>query len=61
MPVNRKLKDFLDDELGAELVEWAVVTLVLLAVAVPVLLAIGDELARIFNDILSQLERIPEG
>jgi Flp pilus assembly pilin Flp len=61
MPVNRELKDFLDDELGAELVEWAVVTLVLLAVAVPVLIAIGDELARIFNDILSQLERIPEG
>ncbi|MGD2176514.1 MAG: hypothetical protein PVG71_01705 [Anaerolineae bacterium] len=56
-----KLKCFFEDESGAEFVEWAVVTLILLAVTVPVLIAIGDELARIFNDILSQLERIPEG
>jgi Flp pilus assembly pilin Flp len=61
MPVIRELKNFLGDESGAEFVEWAVVTLILLAVTVPVLIAISDELARIFNDILSQLERIPEG
>ena len=61
MPVDQGLRDFLEDESGAEFVEWAVVTLILLAVTVPVLIAIGDELARIFNDILGQLERIPEG
>jgi Flp pilus assembly pilin Flp len=61
MPVGQGFRDFLEDESGAEFVEWAVVTLILLAVTVPVLIAIGDELARIFNDILGQLERIPEG
>jgi Flp pilus assembly pilin Flp len=56
-----KLKCFFEDESGAEFVEWAVVTIILLAATVPVLIAISDELARIFNDILGQLERIPEG
>lgn len=61
MPLEQDLRDFLADESGAEFVEWAVVTLVLLAVTVPVLIAISDELVRIFTDILTQLERIPEG
>lgn len=61
MSVNQELKRFLRDESGAEFVEWAVVTVILLAVSVPVLILIGDELARILTDILAQLERMPEG
>ncbi len=55
-----ELRLFLTDESGAELVEWAVVTLILLGATAAVLIAIGDELERIFTSILNQLERIPE-
>jgi Flp pilus assembly pilin Flp len=58
--MSKELERFLKDENGAELVEWAVVTMVLLAASVAVLIAIGDELERIFTSILNQLERIPE-
>ena len=58
--MSEELKRFLKDENGAELVEWAVVALVLLSASVVVLIAIGDELERIFTSILNQLERIPE-
>jgi Flp pilus assembly pilin Flp len=61
MPVGRELRTFLEDEAGAELVEWAVVTMVLLAATVVALIAIGDELERIFTSMLDQLERFPEG
>ncbi|MGD9001365.1 MAG: hypothetical protein PVF04_01780 [Anaerolineae bacterium] len=56
-----ELKCFFEDESGAELVEWAVVTMVLLAATAAVLIAIGDELERIFTSMLEQLERYPEG
>jgi len=55
-----ELERFFKDEVGAELVEWAVVTMILLVASVAVLIAIGDELERIFTSILNQLERIPE-
>jgi len=55
----RELQRFLRDEAGPELVEWAVVTIILLLATIPVLILISDELKRIFEDILAQLERIP--
>jgi len=58
--MSEELKRFLKDENGAELVEWALVTMILLAASVGVLIAIGDELERILTSILNQLERIPE-
>jgi len=57
--VIKELQRFLRDEAGPELVEWAVVTIILLAATVPVLLAIRSELVRIFNSILTQLQGIP--
>ncbi len=44
------------DESGPELVEWAVVTLVLLAATVVVLLNIGDALRAQFWSILCDLD-----
>lgn len=55
----QELQKFVKDESGPELVEWAVVTIILLLATVPILMAISDELKRIFEDILTQLERIP--
>jgi len=57
--VIEELQRFLRDEAGPELVEWAVVTIVLLAATVLVLIAIGDELKRIFQGILDELQRVP--
>jgi Flp pilus assembly pilin Flp len=57
--VIKELRRFLRDEAGPELVEWAVVTLILLAATVVVLKAIGAELNRAYQDILAELQRIP--
>ena len=54
-----ELKRFLRDEAGPELVEWAVVTLILLAATVLVLREIGAELERAYRDILAELQGIP--
>jgi len=55
----RELRRFLRDEAGPELVEWAVVTIILLLATIPILITISDELKRIFEGMLAQLERIP--
>lgn len=54
-----ELQRFLRDETGPELVEWAVVTLILLAATVLVLREIGAELERAYRAILEELQRIP--
>ena len=51
-----ELRAFLLDESGGELLEWAVVTIVVLSATALILVAIGDELARAFNRILSELQ-----
>ncbi len=48
-------KRFLADESGPELVEWAVVTVILLAATVFILIAIGGELTARFQAILDEL------
>ena len=55
----KELRRFLRDEAGPELVEWAVVTLILLAATVVVLKEIGEELTRAYQAILAELQRIP--
>lgn len=55
----KELRRFLRDEAGPELVEWAVVTLILLAATVLVLREIGAELTRAYQAILAELQRIP--
>jgi Flp pilus assembly pilin Flp len=57
--VIKELQRFLRDEAGPELVEWAVVTLILLAATVVVLREIGAELTRAYQAILAELQRIP--
>jgi Flp pilus assembly pilin Flp len=57
--VIEELQRFLRDEAGPELVEWAVVTLILLAATVLVLKEIGEELERAYRDILTQLQSVP--
>ena len=54
-----ELQRFMRDEAGPELVEWAVVTIILLAATVLVLREIGVELERIFRSILDELRGIP--
>ena len=57
--MTKELQRFFGDESGPELVEWAVVTIILLLATIPVLISISNELKRIFEGILTQLERIP--
>ena len=57
--VIEELQRFLRDEAGPELVEWAVVTLILLVATVVVLGEIGTERERIYQGILAELQGIP--
>lgn len=51
----QEFKRFLLDESGPELVEWSVVTVILLIATILVLGAIGDRLTDIYNRILGYL------
>jgi Flp pilus assembly pilin Flp len=51
----QELLRFWKDETGPELVEWAVVTLVLIVAALPVLLLIRGQLRTLYCDILGNL------
>ena len=52
-----KLRDFLQDESGPELVEWAVVTVVLLLATGVLLSQIYDRVIEVMTGILVQLTR----
>jgi Flp pilus assembly pilin Flp len=52
-------RQFLADETGAEMVEYILVTLVILAFTIVGIIAIGQKLQQIFNNILLQLQRVP--
>jgi len=56
--VIEALKRFVKDESGPELVEWAVVTVVLILATFAILQLIGGELTRIYNKILETLQSI---
>lgn len=50
---------FWADEGGAEMVEWAVVTVVLLISSVPALLLLRDSLTDVFRTVFTELEEDP--
>jgi Flp pilus assembly pilin Flp len=52
-----KLREFLQDETGPELVEWAVVTVVLLLATGVLLSQIYDRVIEVMTGILVQLTR----
>jgi Flp pilus assembly pilin Flp len=54
----QELKRFYADESGPELVEWAVVTVILILATYVILTSIGQELTRIYNVILDVLRNI---
>ena len=54
----RELKRFLGDERGPELVEWAIVTVILVLATWLILQAIGDQLTSIYREILRILNQI---
>jgi len=56
--VFQDLERFYQDESGPELVEWAVVTVILILATYAILSAIGDELTRIYNVIRDTLAGI---
>jgi len=55
--MSRRLKTLLRDEAGPELVEWAVVTVVLLLATGVVLTQIYDQVIEVLVGILVQLTR----
>lgn len=55
----QELRSFWEDEAGPEVVEWAVVTIVLLAATAVILMQVGDALEASFQDILNELQRPP--
>ena len=52
----RELKRFIQDESGPELIEWAVVTIILLLATIVILGAIRGALADIYRNILGYLQ-----
>jgi Flp pilus assembly pilin Flp len=57
--VNLTARRFWKDEDGAELVEWAVLTIILLVATVPALLALTDELLEMFKNVFDTIEKPP--
>jgi Flp pilus assembly pilin Flp len=53
------MKRFWNDDGGAEMVEWAVVTIVLLVATVPALLALRGGLLDMFQQVFAALEKEP--
>ena len=53
--MRNEFQRFLSDESGPGLVEWAVVTVILLAATIFILIAIGDQLTARFQAILTEL------
>jgi Flp pilus assembly pilin Flp len=58
--MNEGIRQFWADDRGAELVEWAVVTVILLVATVPVLLMIRDSLNEIFKSMFEKLGEDPD-
>jgi len=54
----RELQRFVKDESGPELVEWAIVTLILILATFAILQLIGDELQTSYNRILDTLKSV---
>jgi len=59
--VVRDLQGFLRDETGPELVEWAVVTIILLVATVAAYRIVGDKLKEILDRIGEILDAVRTG
>jgi len=59
--VVRDLRGFLRDETGPELVEWAVVTIILLVATVAAYRIVGDKLKEILDRIGEILDAVRTG
>ena len=57
----QELRRFFADESGPELVEWAVVTVILILATFAILQSIGGELTNIYNQILTALRSVGSG
>jgi Flp pilus assembly pilin Flp len=57
--LNAMLRRFIVDEQGAEMVEWAVVTVVLLGFTTVALILIKDELIKVFEAAFAALQKDP--
>jgi len=53
------MRRFWQDELGAEMVEWAVVTLILLVSTVAVLIALRDKLIELYQTVFTAIQQDP--
>jgi Flp pilus assembly pilin Flp len=61
MSMVQEFKRFLHDESGPELVEWAVVTIILLVATVLVLRAVGEALNLTYTDIQAWIDCVRTG
>jgi Flp pilus assembly pilin Flp len=52
----QEIRSFISDDSGPELIEWAVVTIILLLATIVILGAIRGALAEIYRDILGYLK-----
>ena len=57
----REFQRFLKDESGPELVEWAVVTIILLVATVIILRAVGVSLNETYTDIKAWIDCVRTG
>jgi Flp pilus assembly pilin Flp len=53
------LKRFWQDEAGAEMVEWAVVTIILLAWTAAAIIALREQIIDVFNSAFTRIQEPP--
>lgn len=58
--MNQTVQRFWQDDSGAEMVEWAVVTVVLLVATVPVLLQLRDLIIATTREVLERMQEDPK-
>ncbi|HQZ70671.1 MAG: Flp family type IVb pilin [Anaerolineae bacterium] len=58
--MTKSIQRFWQDENGAEMVEWAIVTVVLLVATTPVLLLLRDQIIEATRGILMNLQEDPK-
>lgn len=58
--MNQTVHRFWNDENGAEMVEWAVVTIILLVATVPVLIELRDLIIETTRDVLTRMQEDPK-
>lgn len=58
--MNQTVHRFWNDENGAEMVEWAVVTVILLVATVPVLIQLRGLIIEVTRDVLTRMQEDPK-